>query len=32
MSGYWSDIGTLERYHQVQRDVAEGRVKLERSD
>lgn len=28
MSGYWSDIGTPERYAQVQRDVAEGRLPL----
>jgi NDP-sugar pyrophosphorylase family protein len=28
MSGYWSDIGTPERYAQAQRDVAEGRLKL----
>jgi NDP-sugar pyrophosphorylase family protein len=28
MSGYWSDIGTQERYVQVQRDVAEGRISL----
>jgi len=28
MSGYWSDIGTQERYAQVQRDVAEGRISL----
>ncbi len=28
MSGYWSDIGTQERYAQVQRDVAEGQISL----
>jgi len=28
MSGYWSDIGTQERYAQVQRDVAEGQLHL----
>jgi NDP-sugar pyrophosphorylase family protein len=26
MNGYWSDIGTVERYEQAQRDAAEGRV------
>ena len=25
MSGYWSDIGTRERYEQAERDAAEGR-------
>ena len=24
MNGYWSDIGTKERYEQVQKDAAEG--------
>ena len=28
MSGYWSDIGSPERYAQAQRDVAEGRLRL----
>jgi len=28
MSGFWSDIGTQERYAQVQRDVAEGQISL----
>ena len=28
MSGSWSDIGTVERYEQAQRDVAEGRLRL----
>lgn len=28
MSGYWSDIGTPERYAQAQRDAEEGRVRF----
>ena len=29
LSGYWSDIGTPERYAQAQRDAEEGRIRLE---
>lgn len=28
MSGYWSDIGTRERYEQAERDAAEGRFRI----
>ncbi|MEK6605184.1 MAG: nucleotidyltransferase family protein [Nitrospirota bacterium] len=28
MSGYWSDIGTRERYEQAERDAAEGRLAI----
>ena len=28
MNGYWSDIGTRERYEQAERDVAEGRLAI----
>jgi NDP-sugar pyrophosphorylase family protein len=28
MSGYWSDIGTRERYEQAERDAAEGRLTI----
>ena len=28
MNGYWSDIGTRERYEQAERDAAEGRVAI----
>jgi len=28
MTGYWSDVGTPQRYEQAQRDVAEGRLDL----
>jgi NDP-sugar pyrophosphorylase family protein len=28
MSGYWSDVGTPERYAEAQQDVREGRLNL----
>ena len=28
LAGYWSDVGTPERYAQAERDVAEGRIRL----
>jgi len=28
MNGYWSDIGTRERYEQAERDAAEGRFRI----
>lgn len=29
MSGYWSDVGTLERYRQAEQDVEAGLIRLE---